>query len=194
VAGKTGTAKIVSGGAYRRDYNASFVGYFPADNPKYSCIVSINKPTVGGYYGGSVAAPAFREISDKVFSTSLVLDLDYETNFEVANKPGNYHPAYSDDLKEIYTALNVKPIDYLSNDPWAIATATNDSIEFESVEFPTAVVPNVKGMKARDAVYLLENLGMNTSLAGRGAVRSQSIKAGSPIKKGQKIKLQLAVY
>jgi len=194
VAGKTGTAKIVSDGKYRRDYNASFVGYFPADNPKYSCIVSVNKPTHGGYYGGAVAAPAFREISDKVFSTSLVLDLDYESNFDVAKKPGDNHPSYTYDLKEIYASLDVKPIDYLNKDPWAIAIVNNDSLELESVEFPTAVIPNVKGMKAKDAVYLLENLGLKTTLKGRGAVRSQSIKPGSALEKGKNIELQLAVY
>jgi cell division protein FtsI (penicillin-binding protein 3) len=194
VAGKTGTAKIATAGEYRRNYNASFVGYFPADHPKYSCIVSINKPSEGGYYGGSVAAPAFREIADKVYSTSLVLDMDYETNFAEAKKPVEYHPSYYDDLKTIYASLGIQPVDYLNNDPWAMAVEDNDSIELESVEFPKVVVPNVKGMKAKDAVYLLENLGLKTDLSGRGAVRSQSIRAGSPVEKGKTIELQLAIY
>jgi len=194
VAGKTGTAKIASQGKYRRNYNASFVGYFPADNPKYSCIVSINKPTEGGYYGGSVAAPAFREIADKVYSTSLVLDLDYETHFDVAEKPRQTHPSNYKDLKEIYAALNIKTVDYLNNDSWAIASSNNDSIEMQSVEFPSKVVPNVRGMKAKDAVYLLENLGLKTNLTGRGAVQSQSLKAGSVLEEGKTINLQLSVH
>jgi cell division protein FtsI (penicillin-binding protein 3) len=77
VAGKTGTAQIAVGGKYNKtNYNASFIGYFPADNPKYSCIVVINNPSAGKYYGGSVAAPAFKEIADKIYATSLALELE----------------------------------------------------------------------------------------------------------------------
>ena len=194
VAGKTGTAKIVTDGEYLRNYNASFVGYFPADDPKYSCIVSINRPTEGGYYGGVVAAPAFREIADKIYSTSLVLDLKHETQYGEVEKPAKTNPANYDDLKSIYSALNINTIDYLYNEQWAVARLSNDTIEFESAEFSETRIPDVKGMNAKDAVFLLENMGLKTNLSGRGLVRKQSMKAGTPIQKGSTINLQLAVY
>jgi len=194
VAGKTGTAKIVKDGRYTRDYNASFVGYFPADDPKYTCIVAINKPTEEGYYGGVVAAPAFREIADKIYSTSLVLDLKYETKYGRADEPVRNNPVNYSDLKDIYSSLDINTVDYLHNDPWAIAQLNNEIIELESVEFSLHHIPNVKGMNAKDAVYLLENMGVKTKLSGRGMVKSQSIKAGTQLKKGQTINLKLAAY
>lgn len=194
VAGKTGTAKTVTDGKYTRDYNASFVGYFPADDPKYTCIVAINKPTEGGYYGGVVAAPAFREIADKIFSTTLVLDLKYETKYGNSQDPVKPIPSNYQDLKNIYASLNIETTDYLHNDDWAVAKLSDEKIELESAEFSKHHVPNVKGMNAKDAVYLLENLGLMTKINGRGMVRSQSIKAGSQLQKGQTINLQLAVY
>src|SRR5690606_31248510 len=71
VGGKTGTAQIARNGSYRiggTTYQGSFVGYFPADNPLYSCIVVINSPANGAYYGGLVAGPVFKEIAEKVYS------------------------------------------------------------------------------------------------------------------------------
>lgn len=194
VAGKTGTAKIVKDGKYTSDYNASFVGYFPADDPKYSCIVAINKPSEGGYYGGVVAAPAFREIADKIYSTSLVLDLKYETKYGSVVEPIKKAPANHQDLKQIYSALGIKPIDYLYNDDWALAHQNNDTLELTSVDFSTHLIPNVKGMIAKDAVYLLENMGVKTNISGRGIVRSQSIKPGTQLRNGQTINLKLAAY
>ena len=82
----------------------------------------------------------------------------------------------------------------MHNDPWAVARLTNNAIEFESTEFAVDRIPNVKGMNAKDAVFLLENMGLKTKLNGRGLVRSQSIKAGSQIQKGSTINLQLAVH
>ncbi len=181
-------------GQYTREYNASFVGYFPADDPKYTCIVSVNKPTNGKYYGGSVAAPAFREIADKIYSTSLVLDLDHKTYLGEVQKPDIQNASFYDDLKKIYASLEVQTIDYLHNEEWASTRINNEEIEFESVEFADDRIPNVKGMKAKDAVFLLENMGLETSISGRGYVRSQSVKAGTPLTQGRKINLQLATY
>lgn len=194
VAGKTGTAKIVTDGKYEKVYNASFVGYFPADDPKYSCIVSINRPTNGKYYGGSVAAPAFKEIADKIFSTSLVLDMAAETQFGEAILPENKAATSYQDLKKIYTELGIPTEDYLQGETWATANLMEEKLVVESIAFPPDTVPDVKGMNPKDAVYLLENLGLQTTLTGRGQVSAQSIKAGSPIEKGSVINLQLTVF
>jgi cell division protein FtsI (penicillin-binding protein 3) len=194
VAGKTGTAKIASGGGYSKSYNASFAGYFPADDPKYSCIVAINRPTNGKYYGGSVAAPAFKEIADKLYSTMMVFELQMAEGNNQLQLPETKHSSDYETLKTIYAGLGLNPSDYLHNEKWAVVEKREDNLAFESVEFDNTRVPDVKGMRAKDAVYLLENMGMKTVLTGRGQVKSQSIKAGSKVNSGQTIKLQLAVY
>lgn len=194
VAGKTGTAKIASGGKYRRNYNASFVGYFPADHPEYSCIVSINKPTAGKYYGGSVAAPAFREIADKIYSTSLALHFKNDLARNEASVPVPKKPVAYDDLENIYAALNIKTTDLVYDDPWVVAAQQDGKLTIKPADFKKGVVPDVRGMKVKDAVFLLENKGLQTRISGRGFVRKQSIKPGTKLSKGQVINLQLAIY
>jgi len=195
VAGKTGTAQIAVGGKYNKtNYNASFIGYFPANNPKYSCIVVINNPSAGKYYGGSVAAPAFKEIADKIYSTSLALELEIkEDSNSVYQIPANY-PVWYADLKNIYSELDYRHNDFIYEEQWAIAEITDDNIEIKAEYFSDEFTPNVKGMKAKDAVYLLENLGYQTTLNGKGRVRSQSVKSGTPVTQGRKINLQLSTY
>ena len=74
IAGKTGTAQV-GYGTDKVDYISSFVGYFPAENPKYSCIVVINKPNKNkGYYGSDVAAPVFKRIAEKISSRNPVIE------------------------------------------------------------------------------------------------------------------------
>jgi cell division protein FtsI (penicillin-binding protein 3) len=141
-----------------------------------------------------VAAPAFKEIADKLYATRLAMETvpterDLRVVLPEKDVPGNY-PA----LKTIYAAMDIAVIDYLHEGQWAMATKSDKQVSFEPVEFKDAIVPDVCGMKARDAVYLLENLGMKTILSGRGMVKTQSVKPGSAIRKGQKINLQLAVY
>jgi cell division protein FtsI (penicillin-binding protein 3) len=85
IAGKTGTAVISQGSkgyrneGGRKDYRASFVGYFPADNPRYSCIVVVSRPTGPSYYGAVVSGSVFKAISDKVFATNLDLQKNLTT-------------------------------------------------------------------------------------------------------------------
>ena len=194
VAGKTGTARIAERGAYRKVYNSSFVGYFPADKPKFSCIVVINKPTGKKYYGGSVAGPAFKEISDKLYSTLLAFELDDNSQNSSPTIPEHKKAADYTDLKVVYAELNIPVNDYLHNEDWAVVSELDKKLRFESEEFKKGIVPNVRGMKAKDAVYLLETMGVQTNITGKGQVKSQSLKAGSKIVEGQQIQLQLAVY
>ena len=194
VAGKTGTARIAVGGSYQKVYNASFAGYFPADKPKYSCIVVINKPTAGKYFGGSVAAPAFKEIADKLYSTLLVFDEQKSQDSTTIALPTHNYPASYPNLKTVYAELKIPASNYLHEEEWSSVIEFEESLEFESREFSNDKVPNVKGMKAKDAIYLLESMGIRTNINGRGVVKNQSLKAGSKIKSGQEINLQLAVY
>lgn len=195
VAGKTGTAQIAVGGSYNKtNYNATFVGYFPADHPRYSCIVVINNPSSGRYYGGSVSAPVFKEIADKLYATSLVLDIENDIQDTDAPRPASATAASYDDLKTVYTTLGIPIKDQSGGLEWVTSNCSEETISLKAKKFANNLVPNVKGMKARDAIFLLENLGLKTSISGRGFVRDQSLKAGSRITKDQHIDLQLSMY
>ena len=191
IAGKTGTAKISENGKYVPGaYNATFVGYFPADDPQYSCIVVVNKPK-HGYYGSGVAAPVFKEIADKVYATSLALHSPPPKDTLKASIPVAVNAAWYPDLKVIYKGLGIKTARPSYAETWAISREKNQKVVFQPKIFAKNTVPNVKGMTAKDAVYLLENKGLRTLVQGRGVVYRQSLKPGTPLQKGQKITIQL---
>jgi cell division protein FtsI (penicillin-binding protein 3) len=194
IAGKTGTAQIANrnSGYDKQNYNASFVGYFPAEAPKYSCIVVVSRPSTGRYYASSVAVPVFKEISDKLYATNL--EIQQENEIMV---PNNSYPLYATgyqkELEQIYQSLNI-PLDSQSTSAeWAIALQADSSVRLGTRILKEGVVPNVKGMGAKDAIYVLENLGLNVKIRGRGFVRKQSLPPGTRIKKGNTIYINLAV-
>jgi len=193
VAGKTGTAQIATPnkGYDKRNYNASFVGYFPADSPKYSCIVVVSRPSTGRYYASSVAVPVFKEIADKVYATNLEIQKP-DTLPESTDYP-LYATGFQEELKQLYETFDI-PLDSMStNAEWAIALKGNNSVLLDTRIFREGLVPNVKGMGARDAIYVLENLGMKVQVVGRGFVREQSILPGSRVTKGSRITIRLSV-
>ncbi len=196
VAGKTGTAQIAVNGQYNKtNYNASFVGYFPANNPVYSAIVVINNPSAGKYYGGSVAAPAFKEIADNLYSTSIAIENNNGLHIDSLIIPVPNKPVWTDDIKSIYAYLEIdNNVMFPVTGNWIRGNTNESDITFDEVEFRQNVVPNVIGMKAKDAVYLLENSGLQTTIKGRGKVKRQSIRAGKAIADNQSIVLQLATY
>lgn len=195
-AGKTGTAQVGyrrgSNGTRVRGYRASFVGYFPAENPIYSCIVVVNRPRQGGFYGGDVAGPVFREIADKIYSTEL--DLHPPINAEepaplVTKDLPRYDLGYEPDMRAVLEYLEMPVYGDPSTDI-ALLNGMNDSLFLERRTMSTEVVPSVVGMGLRDAVYILENRGLEVEVKGFGKVALQSIKAGTPLQ-GQKILLTL---
>ncbi|MCA0933598.1 transpeptidase family protein [Lutimonas saemankumensis] len=155
MAGKTGTCQT----EYWTDdtkYISSFVGYFPADEPKYSCIVVIHKPNKKkGYYGNVVAAPVFERIARKIYT---------DTPIE----------------KEVSFANELVSVDQAYDGYYAKA---NENF---------TKMPDVRNMPGMDAVSLLENMGLKVRISGIGKVKSQSIKAGSELKKGEIIRLELS--
>lgn len=192
MAGKTGTAKISENGKYIPGaYNASFVGYFPANDPQYSCIVVINKPK-HGYYGSQVAAPVFKEIADKVYATSVALHQKPAKKDSLKTTiPVAVNAAWYPDLKEIYHQLGISTFRYSYADGWTVTSEKKGKVVFHPKMFSANLVPNVKGMTAEDAVFLLENKGMKVMVHGRGVVYDQSVKPGSPVVKGKKIIIRL---
>ncbi len=196
IAGKTGTAQmgLVNG---RMTYQASFVGYFPAENPKYSCIVVISAPSGDAYYGGAVAGPVFKDVADKVYSTSLEIHKEINaTESLLANKVPSVKSGAMSDVTLVLNALKVKTNTLEIESKWVNTTAV-DSISVKlspkNIEenLRKGIVPNVIGMTARDAFYLLENKGIKVKIIGNGSVAKQSIPAGESFKKGTAIILEL---
>ncbi len=191
IAGKTGTAKISENGKYIPGaYNATFVGYFPAKNPQYSCIVVINKPK-HGYYGSQVAAPVFKEIADKVYATSLALQVPQQKDTLKNAIPLAVNAAWYPDLKVIYKGLGIQTAKHSYAEDWTVTAEKKNRVVFVPKLFAKSLVPNVKGMTAKDALYLLQNKGLSVVLQGRGVVYHQSLQPGRPFQKGERIILQL---
>ena len=193
VAGKTGTAQIAQNGNYnKRNYTASFVGYFPADDPKYTCIVVISNPMGGTYYGASVSAPVFKEIAEKVYATELGIT-DETANYPAnADKYTKASMAWYEDVNDYCTMAGVRMVDAGLNSEWVKVTpSVNGGITMKSLELDGETVPDLTGMNVMDAVYLIESMGWKVSFSGRGLVESQSVKAGTSLDKGKTITLKL---
>ncbi len=189
ISGKSGTAEI----GYDKQnqllqHRASFVGYFPAEEPQYSCIVVISKPRKALTHGGDLAAPVFRELSDRVIGTSKV----YYPQKDQVNK--NIMPLLSYGNSGDYTLLcrNLGFVLPTFKSKW-IRTSLVDSI-FHSKEQEIAnnIMPSVTGLTIKDAVYMLENLGLRVSFSGYGKVVAQSIPKGKFIHKGQSVVLSMS--
>ena len=195
-AGKTGTAQIATKGGYnKRNYNASFVGYFPAEAPQYSMIIVINNPSAGKYYGGSVAAPVFRDVADNLYSTIIAAKFNSGISNDSITIPIPNKPVWAIDIVSIYANLDIKEgVKFPVTGDWIKGKSYDKNIAFVDVAFNENIIPNVEGMKAKDAIYLLENYGIETSITGKGKVIRQSIKAGKPIKGNTSIILQLGNY
>jgi cell division protein FtsI (penicillin-binding protein 3) len=202
VAGKTGTAQIALGGkgygsAGNHIYQASFVGYFPAEKPLYTCIVVINSPSNGNYYGALVAGPVFKEVAEKVYSNSL----DFQTEINIGKKPllskaPDMIKGRKQDLDYVLTDLNIPFHNTTTESNWITNSRTDSTkITVQGVDLETllkkGMVPNLQGLSAKDAIYLLENNGLNVKLQGFGAVKKQSLEAGTKFFKGSQIVLTL---
>ncbi|WP_299251158.1 penicillin-binding protein [uncultured Cytophaga sp.] len=193
IAGKTGTAQRLVKQSYTRTYYTSFVGYFPADRPKYSCIVVIDNPKGYNLYGSDVAAPVFKEVADKIFAQDL--ELHKPMVEKIMENPGIY-PAIKgglfDDMKYLCDELKI-PHHKSSNanDDWVVSHLENKTVIWYDRKIVTGIVPNVNGLKLKDALYVLENIGLHVNYQGSGRVVSQSITAGTRYNKGNHITLVL---
>lgn len=198
IAGKTGTTQIANskyGYKYesKMSHQASFVGYFPADNPKYSCIVVVNAPSNNVYYGNLVAGPIFKEIADKVYANSIDIHEEIKKYKKIERTP--IPVSKNGSQKELSNALAALDIDYVidkENNDWAITFADDKKVDVRVRRILENLVPNVKGMDAADAVYLLENAGLVVRMKGKGMVKEQSLRAGAKLIKGSEIRIELS--
>ena len=198
IAGKTGTAQIGKDKNGKMTYQASFVGYFPADNPKYSCIVVVSAPTGDAYYGGVVAGPVFKDVADKVYSTSLEIHKEINsTQPQYSAKAPTVKNGSQSEIHNLLTTLKIKNSTNDAKAEW-VSSSVIDSASVNMLsnkieeELKSGIVPDLEGMTARDVLFLLENNNyMRVKLIGSGAVTVQSVAPGTPFIKGTEIILQL---
>jgi cell division protein FtsI (penicillin-binding protein 3) len=198
VAGKTGTAQVaMNNKGYGQKtknikYKGSFVGYFPADHPMYSIIAVINNPSRGKYYGAAVALPVFKEIADHIYAT-----LHDINNPPPEDTTGHLfptsHAGSQKDLADAYAWLNIKtkPLNPLAQ--WAVPASGNSEVVLLPSNNFQGTMPDVTGMGLKDAVFLLEQMGLKVLLNGKGNIVSQSISPGKMFVKGTAVMLGLAM-
>ena len=198
VAGKTGTAQVSQGVAGyksgRVNYLVSFCGYFPAEAPKYSCIVSIQKPGLPAS-GGLMAGSVFGKIAERVYAKNLRFDIrsaiDSTSNVIPPVKAGEMNEAL-----QVLDGLNVPVQKQFSpkkgKEAWGHTQESPNAVILQAREEASSnTVPNVIGMGAKDAVYLLESKGLKVRISGIGKVKNQSIPGGNRVVKGQTVALTL---
>jgi cell division protein FtsI (penicillin-binding protein 3) len=196
IAGKSGTAQISKGIAgYKTNgitHQVSFCGYFPADNPQYTVICVIREPQIGVASGGHMSGAVVKDIAEMVYvkkMTATPNDLAKTVNGPKTPivKGGNY--------SEVQTVLSRLAINYMGDkgsSKWIQTATDGNSVQVRSMSYRRTSVPNVVGLGAKDAVYLLENIGLRAQLVGRGKVTAQSLLPGTYPSKGQTVVLTLA--
>ncbi|MBO7277097.1 MAG: transpeptidase family protein [Bacteroidales bacterium] len=188
IAGKSGTSEMGYDTKEKMiQHRASFVGYFPADEPKYSCIVVISKPKGARTHGGDLAAPVFRDLSDRVVGTRINLS-------RVGESAEKKIPIMKYGNRDSYVAF-CNALGYNVSAPaskWLKVKEVDSTLVFTPYFPQKDVVPNVIGLTIRDAIYMLENIGMRVRFNGKGKVVKQSIAPGSAIS-DEVIVLELAV-
>lgn len=194
IAGKTGTAKLVGENKLYNDqsnsmYQASFVGYFPADKPIYSCIVVISNPKKE-IYGARVSGTVFAEIANKVYASKLSYHKAINQN---AKKKKTLPIVKIGNRRDVLAVLDQLKIRYKLNynGEWLNADTLKGAVLFNKKVIPQDKIPNVIGMTAKDAIYLLERCGLIVKLTGFGRVIKQSLNPGINPTKGQLIKIEL---
>ncbi len=193
IAGKTGTALISQGNkGYGSASNVSFCGYFPADEPQYSAMVMISHPRIGYPSGGTMAGGVVRQIAEQVHAQGssnsldeLTLDTIHPT---IPKVKGGFYPHTQYALRELDVDYN----DEIGDSRWQSVSIQEDEIVLNNHPIEENLVPNVVGMGARDAVYLMEQAGLRVTIVGNGRVTRQSIMRGTKATKGRAITLYLS--
>ncbi|MBN2766231.1 MAG: transpeptidase family protein [Paludibacteraceae bacterium] len=195
IAGKTGTAQISKGTlgykAGGKSHQVSFCGYFPADNPLFSCIVVIREPKNGYPSGGRMAGSVFKDIAERTMALKsnlkpeqIICDTTIHLAFAPKCKNGNYGA--------LHTVMSKLNLNYTGNKAeWIKTKSQNNSIGISQMSINKKTIPDLTGLGAKDAVFLLGEMGIVAQIMGRGKVVSQNLKPGASFHKGQTIMIQL---
>jgi cell division protein FtsI (penicillin-binding protein 3) len=193
-AAKTGTALVANGSRGYADkiYQSSFAGYFPANDPQYTCVVVIkNKPHALRFYGANVAGPVFREVADKLYAIAVEKQQPMQATMQLdsmlAMKNGK-----GAEWKQILGTLQLPWNGSVAGNSWVSARVNNRRIAFQQVSQLKGAVPDVTGMGLKDALYLLENAGLRVVVKGAGKVKVQSLPGGTRIGNEQTIVIELS--
>ena len=194
IAGKTGTAKLVGENKLYNNqlnsaYQASFVGYFPADKPIYSCIVVISNPKKE-IYGAAVSGTVFAEIANKIYASTLSYHRAVNQNSKKKKTLPNVKIGNKRDVLAVLDQLKIRyKLNY--DGEWLTPDTLKGTVLFNKKVISQDKIPNVIGMTAKDAVYLLESRGLIVKIIGYGRVTNQSLNPGTNPTKGQLIKIEL---
>lgn len=190
ISGKTGTAMIAAKGGYE-GYYVSFCGYFPSDNPKYTCFVGIRRPQ-GSPSGGLMPGAVFKQIAEGIYKKNLVSTTVTATKDTVNSLIPVLKGGSLKNTEIVLKAIGQSFSFTGDKLDWIKQGSYVDAISLEgNTTVKKGLVPDVTGMGARDAIYLLENAGLRVTLVGAGKVKHQSIPGGSTLIKGATIKIEL---
>lgn len=187
ISGKTGTAVVnYVNKSEKTRYNASFAGFFPSKDPKYSMIIMVYNPRAKEHFGGNAVGPAYRKIAERIMSFDNK-DVFATPNVKSYDLP-HHSAGFKNDFTEIFDYARLSYSKPSGN--WVSVNPREGKMIVDKKSIKTALVPNVIGMGARDAIYVLENIGMQVNVSGVGHVVEQSIDPGTA-NKGQAISIKL---
>ncbi|WP_259015163.1 penicillin-binding transpeptidase domain-containing protein [Emticicia fluvialis] len=172
VAGKTGTSQKRENGYVKGQYYTAFIGFFPADNPRYSCAVIIDEPQGINVHARDVAAPVFRTIADKIFAYDVAMHPPKNKNANVQKITSHEQSGYAEDFRAVSETLGLENVPASAG--WTKAVKNGSNITWRKIN-ENEDIPNVSGMTLRDAIYLLENKGFKVQYTGLGKVADYAI-------------------
>lgn len=187
IAGKTGTTRVnYYDKTKEKEYNASFVGYFPAEKPKYSMILVVYNPK-GKYYGGSVAGPAFKKVAERIVKLEHELLNNHFVHLAFNERHEENSKGFAQDFITVLDHMDID-VDKNTNAQWVSLNTEGQEFVINKQRIEKNLVPDVRDMDIMDATYILEELGMTVVAEGQGKVQRQSIKPGA---KNQKQKIEI---
>ncbi len=193
VAGKTGTAHVAGKGLKYQGgvYQASFAGYFPADKPQYTIIVSIKtKPHAAIHYGGQLAAPVFKEVATKLYAMYVHGNAAMVGQVNTDSTAFSFG-GYSQDMKSVLNMLKIPFTEPAQKNKWSQFQYANGRASMQPRAVATRVMPDVQNMNLKDALYVLENMDLKVTVTGKGKVVAQSVAPGLAVGRRSKITLLL---
>lgn len=197
IAAKTGTARIaLEGGGYGDDnhkrHQASLAGYFPADNPEYSCIVVLYTGTMSGdAYGATYAGPVFKGIADKIYATHPHWHDPIEKVTSAAIDNPVIAPGIASELATGFDYLKMKERPKMEGRGWVSIKEGETGLTGENMTIEPGVMPDIIGMGLKDALFLLENEGYVVTFDGSGKIYKQIPQKGTPLNKGDRVTIYL---